>query len=180
MCAPTPVARNLILKKVAVPEESNIGVPGRQYTMRRFAAMRMLLVGLAAVLLLAGCGGEGETPQSLGPAPSGPVSVLSWSPPTTYNDNAPLDPQRDLDYYEVYVRQDPNFTESDQPVIQLSAVASTLSPDGLTVTRLLVKDFTLELIPSLPAGNQLYVSMRAVGIDHQKSGFMAPLLWDRS
>jgi hypothetical protein len=115
----------------------------------------------------------------MGLTPSGPVSVLAWSPPTTYNDNAPLDPQRDLDYYEVYVRQDPNFTDSDQPVIEVSAVADTLSPDGLTITRLLVKEFTLELIPSLPAGNQLYVSMRAVGIDHQKSAFMAPLLWDR-
>ncbi len=147
--------------------------------MRRFAAMRMLLGGFVAVLLLAGCGGEGETPQSMGLTPSGPVSVLAWSPPTTYNDNAPLDPQRDLDYYEVYVRQDPNFTDSDQPVIEVSAVADTLSPDGLTITRLLVKEFTLELIPSLPAGNQLYVSMRAVGIDNQKSAFMAPLLWDR-
>lgn len=147
--------------------------------MRRFAAMRMLLGGFVAVLLLAGCGGEGETPQSMGLTPSGPVSVLAWSPPTTYNDNAALDPQRDLDYYEVYVRQDPNFTDSDQPVIEVSAVADTLSPDGLTITRLLVKEFTLELIPSLPAGNQLYVSMRAVGIDRQKSAFMAPLLWDR-
>ena len=147
--------------------------------MRRFAAMRMLLGGFVAVLLLAGCGGEGEIPQSMGLTPSGPVSVLAWSPPTTYNDNAPLDPQRDLDYYEVYVREDPNFTDSDQPVIEVSAVADTLSPDGLTITRLLVKEFTLELIPSLPAGNQLYVSMRAVGIDHQKSAFMAPLLWDR-
>jgi hypothetical protein len=91
-----------------------------------------------------------------------------------------MDPERDLDYYEIYVRQDPNFTESDQPMIQIAAVAATLSPDGRTVARSLVTEFTLELIPSLPAGNQLFVSMRAVGVDHQKSAFMDPVTWDRS
>jgi len=106
--------------------------------------------------------------------------MLAWTPPTTYNDNVTLEPERDLDYYEIYVRQDPNFTDSDQPLIQVAAVAGALSPDGLTVSRSLVKEFTLELIPSLPAGSQLYVSMRAVGVDQQKSVFMAPLLWDRS
>jgi ABC-type transport system substrate-binding protein len=150
--------------------------------MKRFAAMRMLLGGFATILLLAGCGGGGggETPQSQAPASSGPVSLLAWTPPTTFNDNVALDPARDLDYYEIYVRQDPNFTDSDHPAIQVAAVAGTVSPDGLTVSRLLVTEFALELIPSLPATRQLYVSMRAVGVDQQKSGFMAPLLWDRS
>jgi len=96
--------------------------------------------------------------------------VLAWTPPTTYNDNVVLDPERDLDYYEIYVRQDANFTDSDLPVIQVAAVAA-----GSPVT-----EFTLALIPSLPAGNQLFVSMRAVGVDQQKSAFMAPLTWDRS
>ena len=140
--------------------------------MKRRAAMRMLLGGLAAVLLLAGCGGGGggETSQSTAPPPSGPVSVLAWTPPATYNDNVPLDPVRDLDYYEIYVRRDPNFTDSDLPLIQVAAVTA-----GSPVT-----EFTLELIPALPAGSQLYVSMRAVGIDKQRSAYMAPLPWDRS
>jgi len=104
------------------------------------------------------------------PAPSGPVSVLAWTPPTTYNDNVVLDPGRDLDYYEIYFRQDPDFTDSDLPVIEVAAVTA-----GSLVT-----EFTLELIPTLPAGNQLYVSMRAVGVDQQKSAFMVPLTWNRS
>jgi hypothetical protein len=137
--------------------------------MKRIAAMRMLLGGFAALLLLAGCGGGGGG-GSQGPAPSGPVSVLAWTPPTTYNDNVLLDPQRDLEYYEIYVRKDPNFTDNDLPAIQVAAVAA-----GSLVT-----EFTLELIPSLPAGNQVYVSMRAVGIDQQKSAFMVPIAWDRS
>jgi len=143
-------------------------------------AMRMLLGGFAAAILLAGCGGGGDTAQSQGPAPSGPVSVLTWTPPLTYNDNLALVPERDLDYYEIYVRQDPNFTDGDQPVAEVAAVAARPSPDGLTIVRSLVTEFTLESIPSLPAGTQLYVTMRAVGIDHQKSGFMPPLAWSRS
>jgi len=140
--------------------------------MKRLTAVRMLLGGFAAIMLLAGCGGGGSASESQGPgpAPSGPVSMLAWTPPTNYNDNTVLDPQRDIDYYEIYVRQDPNFTDSDLPMIQVAAVAA-----GTLVT-----EFTLESIPSLPAGTQLFVTMRAVGVDHQKSAFMAPLTWDRS
>jgi hypothetical protein len=149
--------------------------------MVRHATARILLAGFAAVLLLAGCGGGGgETSQIQETTPSGPVSVVAWTPPTTFNDNVALDPERDLDYYEIYVRKDPNFADTDQPAIQVTAMADTLSPDGRTIVRSLVKEFTLELIPSLPADSQLYISMRSVGIDRQKSAFMAPLLWVRS
>jgi hypothetical protein len=148
--------------------------------MKRLTAKRMLLGGFAAVLLLAGCGGGGEAPQSQALPPSGTASVFAWSAPATFNDNTPLNPSRDIECYELYLRTDPNFTDSDLPAIQVAAVATTLSPDGLTVVKSLVTEFTLELIPSLPAATQLYVSMRAVGVDQQKSAFMVPVAWDRS
>jgi len=138
--------------------------------MKWHATMRLFLGGFAAIFFLAGCGGGGDTPQGQVPAPSGPVSVLEWAPPTTYSDNAVMDPQRDLDYYEIYVRKDPNFTDSDLPVVQVAA-ATAGSP---------VTEFTLELIPLLPDGSQLFVSMKAVGVDQQKSAFMDPVLWNRS
>ena len=148
--------------------------------MKRHMAMRMLLGGFAVVLLLAGCGGGGGTPQSQGPAPPGPVSVFTWSAPATFNDNTPLNPSTDIEYYELYLRTDLNFTDSDQPAVQIAAVADMPSQDGLSVVKSPVTEFTLELIPSIPAGNLLYVSMRAIGIDGQKSAFMDPVAWARS
>jgi len=138
------------------------------------------VVALAGLGLLAGCGGGGEAPQSQGTTPSGPASVFAWSAPATFNDNTPLNPSVDIDYYELYLRRDPNFTDSDQPAAQIAAVADLPTQDGRSVVKSPVTTFTLELVPSLPTGNLLYVSMRAVGIDQQKSAFMAPVPWDRS
>lgn len=140
----------------------------------------VFLVILATTVLLAGCGGGGEAPQSQAPPASGTASVFAWSPPATFNDNTPLNPAVDIEYYELYLRRDPNFTDSDQPAAQIAAVVDLPSTDGRTVVKSSVTEFTLEQIPSIPAGNLLYISMRAVGIDQQKSAFMAPVAWDRS
>ncbi|GAB4229727.1 MAG: hypothetical protein OHK0028_03870 [Deltaproteobacteria bacterium] len=133
-----------------------------------------------AAALLAGCGGGGESPQSQTTPPTGAASVLAWAPPATFNDNTPLNPVTDIEFYELYLRPDPNFTESDPPAIQIAAVADIPSQDGRSVVQGPVTEFTLELIPSLPNGNLLYVSMRAVGVDGQKSSFMTPVAWNRS
>jgi hypothetical protein len=138
-----------------------------------------LLLALLGATLLIGCGGGGGSSSSQTVPASGPVSLLSWAAPATFADNVAMDPYNDLDYYELYVRSDANFTEGDLPVAQLSAVADVPSPDGRTVVKALVTEFALELLPNVPAGNRLYVSIKAVGIDRQRSAFMAPVTWDR-
>jgi len=149
--------------------------------MRRFE-FRYLLLFPAIVLCasIAGCGGGGDSPaQNHSPGPSGPVSVLTWDPPGNYSDNAALDPYRDLDHYEIYVRQDGKFTDTDAPVALIAAVTDAPASGGNPVGKILEKEFILENIqPFIPQGNRHYISMKAVGIDGQRSSFMPPITWD--
>ncbi len=143
----------------------------------------LFAASIALAVLAAGCGGGGggETAANTAPVtPSGPVSVLTWDPPLIYNDTSPLDPYRDLDHYEVYVRQDANFTGDDLPVATIAAVSDpppgTINPSG----KILGKEFVLDqLTPYIPPGNRYFVSLKAVGVDGQKSDFMPAVLWDK-
>lgn len=123
--------------------------------------------------LAAGCGGGAESA-----APSGPVSALGWDPPGTYSDNAALDPFQDLEYYEIYVRQDRNFTDNDVPLAQIKAVIDVPAAGGNG--KKLETEFILEnLRPFIAQGKLYYVSLKAVGVDGQKSSFMPPISWDQ-
>ena len=138
---------------------------------------------LAGSMLLAGCGGAGdggETSTSEVYVPVvGPASFLAWDPPQTYEDDTPLDPYVDLDYYEFYVRADTNFTDNDLPVAQVAAVEDILSPDGQRYLQNLVTEFDLQnLLPFVPPGQSGYLSIRAVGVDGLKSDFSEPIRWD--
>jgi hypothetical protein len=44
----------------------------------------------------------------------------------------------------------------------------------------LVTEFDLATIEGLPSSNQLFVSLRAVGVDGQRSEFMDAITWVRS
>ncbi len=134
----------------------------------------VILVAVAAASA-AGCGGGGEE----SPAPSsGPVSALGWDPPATYSDNAAMDPYVDLDYYEIYVREDAHFTDNDVPLAQIKAVID--DPAAPAGERTLEKEFILDNIkPFIAQGKLYYVSLKAVGMDGQKSVFMAPVTWDQ-
>jgi hypothetical protein len=90
-----------------------------------------------------------------------------------------MDPYRDLDHYELYVRQDSNFTDSDQPVAVIAAVSDAVPSGGNPGSKTLEKEFILENVKAfLPPGNRHYVSMKAVGTDGQKSRYMPPVIWE--
>jgi hypothetical protein len=143
--------------------------------------MTLFLGMLIAASFFVGCGGGGSADNFQGQAlpPSGPAALLSWTPPETTADNTVIDPYQELDYYEIYVRDDENFTDTDLPVAQVAAVEDLRSTEGQAVAKSLVTEFALDLLPNVPAANRLYVSLKAVGIDRQRSAFMAPVAWDR-
>ncbi len=92
-----------------------------------------------------------------------------------------MDPRRDLDYYEFFLRADENFTDADGPVAQVSAFADVPSPNGKSFTRELMKEFDLgNLLPFVEQGKRYYLSIRAVGVDGLRSGYMVPVVWDVS
>lgn len=136
--------------------------------------LRGLLLGLTVIgTLAAGCGGGGESAVS-----SGPLSALGWDPPAAYADNAALDPYQDLEYYEVYVRLDQNFTDSDVPVALIKAVTDDPTVSG--AGKKLETEFILQnLGPFVTQGKLHYISLKAVGVDGQVSAFMTPVSWDQ-
>lgn len=139
----------------------------------RLTVSVMALIGI----ILSGCGGggDGET------APSGSVTVLEWDPPNVAADGTPMDPRRDINYYEFYLRTNQNFTENDEPVAQVAAFYDVISPDGKAFVRELTTEFTMDnLVPFTEKGKRYFVSIRAVGVDGLKSGFMVPVAWDLS
>jgi len=157
--------------------------------MRRLAICHILLLAWAAIGVLAsGCGGGGGGSaggEAAGVPLADPVTVLTWNPPATFADNEPADPYRDIDHYEVYAREDANFSNSDLPVMVIPAmtsVDSTRAPStGKSKSgRIPLSEFTLEnLNPHVSKASRQYVSLKAVGVDGQKSAFTPPIAWDR-
>ena len=142
--------------------------------MGRYEVRSLPFILIVACALVAGCGGGGGD----GPAAVGQSSALGWDPPGTYSDNAALDPYQDLDYYELYARQDRNFTDNDVPLAQIKAV--TDDPMASGNGRKLETEFILENVrPFIDQGKLYYVSLKAVGVDGQKSSFMPPISWDQ-
>ena len=147
--------------------------------MNRSLVHALVFLILAGGILLSGCGGGGES--AMVSIPPGIASALAWDAPQTYEDNTPLDPYKDLDYYEFYVRNDPNFTENDLPLAQVAACTDILSPDGKSYNPNLTTLFKLaNLLPFVPPGPRSYLSIRAVGVDGIKSGFSQPVTWDHT
>ena len=95
-----------------------------------------------------------------GGSSSPPSKVVYWAPPQSFSDGTPLVPSRDLQGYEIYVKQDSSIGPAD------SAVA-TRSP--------LENSFNLgNISPPLTPGVTYFVSLRAVPVYGMKSVFSPP------
>jgi len=60
--------------------------------------VKLLLAAVVAIVALTACGGGGGGSQQ-GASGQAVSAVLSWSPPSTFNDNTALDPYLDLEYF---------------------------------------------------------------------------------
>ncbi|MBF8259251.1 MAG: hypothetical protein HW377_1625 [Actinobacteria bacterium] len=143
-----------------------------------------LAVATAAVLgfLVIGCGGasEGGSKQGTTP-PASSAPTLAWDPPATFSDNTLLDPYRDLDYYELYLRTDTHFTDNDVPIAQVSAVTNVLATDGHSYLQSLTDAFDLNnLLAFTQHGTMYYLSIKSVGADGLKSNFSAAIAWNQT
>lgn len=148
--------------------------------MKRTKTIYPILILLVLVLAASGCGsgGGGAAPVAEAAAPV-PASALTWEPPTTFADNTPMDPVKDLDHYEIYVGTSPVFTDNDVPVAHVAALTFVDEPSGNAKKQVLTSSFMLNnLLPFVEPGNVYFVSIRAVGVDALTSGFSRPLEWD--
>ena len=140
-----------------------------------------LLIALTAAMsfLFTGCGGGGEGTQAQSGGGVPQTATLVWDSPKNFADGVSIDPRRDLDHYEVFLRTDPNFNDTDLPVVQMAAISDVASPDGKSKGRKPTTELSLDrLIPYTQPGKRYYVSLKAVGVDGLKSGFMPPVEWD--
>lgn len=124
---------------------------------QRKAQTRSFAGWVIAVMLtfaFAACGG--------GNADSGSPQVtkmLSWAPPTAYQDNSALDPMHDLAGYNIYIKS-ASAPFSDNDVESAFASPADTSIDLIPVCR----------IQGLPPGTY-HVSVRAIANNGLKSDF---------
>ena len=96
-----------------------------------------------------------------------PPKILSWQPPTTYSDNSPLDPAKDLASIEIYIKGNGAFTENDSPMAFVSAFDKG--------TGQITTSFNLANLGAFLSRGVIYqVALRSVAINGSKSGFSSP------
>ena len=134
----------------------NITGGGSALEKRKLISLTILFViGIFLMGCSGGSSGGGETL---------PSKVLSWQPPTAYSDNTSLDASTDLDSYEIYVKEDGNFSDNDN---EMASVSATGGAAGEVNT-----SFNLaNLAPFIEKGITYHVSIRAVANNGLKSDF---------
>ena len=149
--------------------------------MTRKELLRAAAMAAAIGIVVAGCGGGGEDTQAQSGGGGTSAPTLVWDAPKNFADGVSIDPRRDLDHYEIFLRSDPDFSDADLPLVQVAATSTVTSPNGESRGRKLTTEFSLgPLIPYTQPGKRYYVSIKSVGVDGLKSGFMAPVQWDVS
>lgn len=119
---------------------------------------------LAALVIGLGTMITGCEKESVSTSESAPSMILQWEPPSAYTDGSTLQAATDLDTFEIYVNQDGNFLEDDQP----DAAVAVVDPGTGQVT----SSFDLaQLAPFLTKGVEYQISVRAVAITGLKSDF---------
>jgi hypothetical protein len=115
---------------------------------------------------LFGCG-EWRSEDTYSDGESLPTKTLSWNPPETYRDGSSLNPETDLDNFEIYIKETPDFADTDD---EMAALSATDKATGQVCTT-----FNLaNLAPFLSEGVTYHVSIRAVAINGMKSDFSPP------
>jgi len=127
-----------------------------------FRRIHAVLPFVIIVAFLSGCGGGGGT--SDGGTELYPAKILSWNQPSQYTNGTPLNPETDLDSFEIYIKEDGIFSDKDSEMATVSAIDPGT---GQPVTY-----FNLaNLSPFLSQGVTYYVSIRSVALNGMKSGF---------
>ena len=126
------------------------------------ARHRQILATLAVLgALLCACGGGGSSAPALStspsPTPTPPPKTVVWDAPQYFEDNIPLVPSRDLQVFEIYIRQDPSFGPTDSPIVTTSPLDTTYNLANVS--------------PPLSKGVTYYVSLRTVTVEGMKSDF---------
>jgi len=115
------------------------------------------------IAFLSGCGGGGGTADG-GGTERYPAKILTWSPPSQYTNGTPLNPATDLERFEIYIKENGTFSDTDN---EMAAVSATISGTGQPAT-----SFDLaNLSPFLSQGVTYYVSIRTVALNGMQSGF---------
>jgi hypothetical protein len=120
---------------------------------------RLTILAVLVVVggFFAGCGGGGGT-TSPPPSPQPTKkTIVSWEVPQSFADNTLFVPSRDLQGYEIYVRQDLPFQEDDNPVATATSLESSFD--------------LATLAPPLSQGVTYHLSIRLVTAYDTKSEF---------
>jgi hypothetical protein len=128
-----------------------------------FRRIPLFLPFFIIIAFLYGCGGAGGTSDSADTV-TYPAKILSWSPPSQYIDGTPLNPVTDLDRFEIYIKEDGIFSDTDNEMATVSAIDPGTGQPATS--------FNLaNLSPFLSQGVTYYVSIRTVALNGMKSGF---------